>query len=61
MEQRGWTPVAISMKNYLRLEKRLEHRKQPWDDVIGKILDKLERYERAEAVTATAVTDAGQH
>lgn len=45
VDTRGWIPVAVSKRNYLRLETRLQYKKESWDSVITRVLDSLEEYE----------------
>ncbi len=42
----GTTTIAISRRNYERLEGRLEYPKEKWDSVVGRTLDLVEEYEK---------------
>ena len=52
MDKRGWTTVKVTVSPvckelpkggvYNRLEKHLIHRKEPWNDVIERLLDFFE-------------------
>ena len=44
-KQRGWIPVALPYPLYLRLDKRLLNKKEPWGKCIGRVLDQLDAYE----------------
>jgi hypothetical protein len=53
MHKRGWTTIAVTVGlptperprggTYERLEKRLQYRKQSWDEVITELLDESEK------------------
>jgi hypothetical protein len=46
MRQRGWTTVKVSLRNYDKLDKRSLTKSEPFDDIIGRVLDTLEKYEQ---------------
>ncbi len=41
----GSTTMEIKKKTYLRLEKRLNFKKESWDSVVDRVLSHLEYYE----------------
>lgn len=48
MKDRGWTTIKVYLPTYLRLEKRILTKKETWDSVICRLVDKIERYEDLE-------------
>jgi hypothetical protein len=47
LHERGWIPIAVREKTYFRLEDRLSNKREPWNSVVERVLDKLEAYEKA--------------